>query len=344
MRLAAHTTGILDFEVDEGLAFLRGLGVGSVEVACAGVFDDRRYGDAMELATNDQALTRWRDQYARHEISVCALSVHGEPLIPDAERARRYSEEFARSCELAEKIGVSRLTLTAGLPEGAEGDRHPCWVAGLPPEFPALDRDVVRWQWEERLIPYWEKHAAIARDHGVVLCFEMTAWDLVHNPRTLLALREAIGDVVMCNFDPSHLWYQGIDPLDALDELAPLIALVHAKDTRHHGRLTRLNGLFDLNPRSPMSERAWTFATVGYGHDVGFWAEFVSRLRLIGYDDVLSIEHEDPYMSVPEGVRKAIDFLAPLLIETQGFEPADAAPEAGSLPVAVTGDGQVSPA
>jgi sugar phosphate isomerase/epimerase len=322
VKLAAHTTGILDFEFEEGLRFLKDLGISSVEIACAGVFVDRRYGDPAELLASEAALRAWRDAYARHELEICALSIHGEPLSPDREVAERYSAEFGQACELAERLGISRLTLTAGLPEAAPGDRSPCWVAGLPPEFPAADRDVVQWQWEERLLPYWERHGAIAREHGCELCFEMTAWDLVHNPRTLLALRDAIGEVVRCNFDPSHLWYQGIDVFDAMDALGPLIALVHAKDTRHHGRLTRLNGLFDLHPRSPLTERAWTFATVGYGHDHAFWTEFVSRLRLLGYDDVLSIEHEDPYMSTPEGVRKAAEFLKPLMIATPGIEPA----------------------
>lgn len=320
MKLGAHTTGLLDLEFREGLAFLERLGVTSVEVACAGVFTDLRYGDPQALLESDAALTRWQDAYARHDLDVCALSIHGEPLAPDPVLAARYSEEFRMACRLAERIGVSRLTLVAGLPEGAPGDKAPCWVVGLPPEFPAPNPDVIEWQWEARLLPYWEKHAQIAVDHGCQLCFEPTAWDLVYNPRTLLKLRDEIGDVVRCNFDPSHLFYQGIDVFDALAALGDVIALVHAKDTRLNERVIRENGLYDVEPRSLLPTRPWSFATVGYGHDALFWREFVARLRLIGYDDVLSIEHEDPYISVTEGVSKAVAFLAPLVFDTPAPE------------------------
>jgi sugar phosphate isomerase/epimerase len=320
MRLAAHTTGLLDFEFQDGLAFLERLGITAVELACAGVFTDLRYGDPNTLLDSDAALQRWRDAYKRHNLEICALSIHGEPLAPHPAVAAQYSEEFRRACRFAEKIGVSRLTLVAGLPEGAPGDTAPCWVVGLPPEFPTPNPDVVEWQWDSRLLPYWEEHAQIAIDHGCQLCFEPTAWDLVYNPRTLLKLRREIGEVVSCNFDPSHFFYQGIDVFDALAALGDVIALVHAKDTRLNDRVIRENGLYDLEPRSLLRTRPWSFATVGYGHDALFWREFIARLRLIGYDDVLSIEHEDPYLSVTEGVSKAAAFLTPLVFDTPAPE------------------------
>ena len=315
MELAAHSTGLLDFGFEEGLDEVRRLGIGKVELACAGVFTDLRYGDPEALLADPAAFARWRDAYARRELEICALSIHGEPLAPDPAIARRYAEQFRRACALAERLGITRLALQAGLPEPAPGLTHPAWVVGLPAEFPYPDADVVAWQWEERLLPYWREHARIAEDHGCVLCFEMLAWDLVYNPRTLLKLRAEIGDVVHCNFDPSHLWYQGIDPFEALDALAPIVTLVHAKDARLNEQAMRRNGWFDLEPRSPPAERPWTFATVGYGHDALFWRELVSRLRMIGYEDVLSIEHEDELMSISEGLAKAADFLRPMLVE-----------------------------
>ncbi len=313
MRLAAHTTGILDFELDEGLAFLRRLGVDAVELACAGVFKDLRYGDPAVLAHDDGALRRWRDVYARHEIEVCALSIHGEPLSPNRAVADEYRRQFRDACALAEKLGVRRLSLVAGIPEGAPGDAHPVWVVGLPAEWPTPNLEVLRWQWEERLLPYWREQAQVALDHGCELCFEMTAWDLAYNPAALLRLREEIGDVVRCNFDPSHLFYQGIDVFDAIAQLGDVIGLVHAKDTRIDAAVMRRNGWFHNEPLTPLRERPWSFATVGYGHDAQWWTEFMTTLRLHGYDDVLSIEHEDPYMSFAEGVEKTVRFLEPLV-------------------------------
>lgn len=315
MNLAAHTTAILDFSFEEGLGFLQRLGVTSVELACAGVFKDLRYGDPAQLVRDPAALRRWRDTYARHGLEICALSIHGEPLAPDPAVADEYRQQFRAACVLAEQLGVRRLSLVAGIPEGAPGDAHPAWIVGLPADWPTPDVGVLRWQWEARLLPYWQEQAQIARDHGCELCFEMTAWDLVYNPAALLRLREEIGDVVRCNFDPSHLFYQGVDVFDAIAQLGDVIALVHAKDTRIEAGAMRRNGWFHNDPLTPLRERPWTFATVGYGHDAQWWTQFITTLQLHGYDDVLSIEHEDPYISFPEGLCKAVEFLRPLMID-----------------------------
>jgi sugar phosphate isomerase/epimerase len=311
MRLGAITSAVLQLDLEEGLARLASLGLQSVEVACGGYFG-HRHGDPQALLADAGSLGRWRDAFRRHGLEVTALALHGEPLAPDPDAARAYAGELHAACRLAEAIGVSRLTLLAGLPEGAPGDRTPCWITQ---PFPPAAAEAHRWQCEERLVPYWLEHGRVAQEHGVRLCFEMVPNDMVYNPRSLLRLREAVGPVVGCNFDPSHLFWQGIDPLDALVELGDAVYHVHAKDVRVEPRVVRVHGVLDPAPYSAFRDRAWTFRTVGYGHDERFWRDFVSTLRLVGYDDVLSIEHEDEYMDPDEGLEKAVRFLQPILLE-----------------------------
>ncbi len=215
-------------------------------------------------------------------------------------------------CRLAERVGVSRLTLLAGLPEGARGDRTPTWVTT---PFPPWNLEALEWQWEQRVVPYWREKAAIAEHHGCRLCFEMSPSDVVFNPQSLLRLRDGVGENVGCNFDPSHLFWQQIDPLEAIRALGPLIWHVHAKDTRIHEAQTRLNGVLDASPYSEAGRRSWLFRTVGYGHDELFWRDFMSELRLAGYDDVVSVEHEDDLINADEGLAKAIALLRGVLIE-----------------------------
>lgn len=315
MRLAAHSTGLLNLDFHDGLRFARSLGLEAIEVACAGVFTDLRYGDPDLLVADEAARSRWLEAFAAEGLEICGFSIHGEPLSPDRDVAAEYSRQFRQVCQLAELTGVDRLTLLAGLPEGAPGDRTPHWVIDLPAEFTPHDPDIIEWQWEQRVVPYWQQHAAIAEAHGCRLCFEMCAWDVVYNPRTVLRLRDAIGPTVGSNFDPSHLLYQGIDVLEAARALGDAIYLVHAKDTRlmHHN--LRVNGYLDVNPHTPVPDRSWTFATVGYGHDELFWRNLIATLRLVGYEDVLSIEHEDDLVGLEEGLEKAAAFLRPLLLE-----------------------------
>jgi sugar phosphate isomerase/epimerase len=170
------------------------------------------------------------------------------------------------------------------------------------------------------VIPYWREAGEFAEKSGVKLAFEMHPGFVVYNPQTLLRLREAVGDVIGANYDPSHLYWQGIDPVASIRALAGAIHHVHAKDTYIDEANVAVNGVLDTTPYSDLANRAWTFRTVGYGHDLFSWRSLISALRLVGYDYVLSIEHEDPMASIDEGFSKAVSFLQDVLLTEQ---PAD---------------------
>jgi sugar phosphate isomerase/epimerase len=179
--------------------------------------------------------------------------------------------------------------------------------------FPPWNVEALKWQWEERVVPYWRAKAPVAEHSGCRLCFEMSPSDVVFNPQSLLRLRHEVGPLVGCNLDPSHLFWQQIDPVEVIDELGGLIWHVHAKDTRVQPREVRLNGILDPKPHGEIARRSWLFRTVGYGHDEFFWRDFVSALRRTGYDDVVSIEHEDDLIDADEGLEKAAALLRGVL-------------------------------
>lgn len=312
MKIGVVSNALLQFSFEEGLDVVKAMGLERIEIACAGYHRNRRFGDPRALLADESDLERWLDAYRSRGLEISALAVHGPALSPNRAVAKAYADELRQAAELAERIGVTRLTLLGGLPEGAPGDECPHWVVNA---WPPQELEILSWQWEERVLPYWSTHARIAESHGCRLCFEMHPNDVVHNPASLMRLREAVGEVIGCNFDPSHLFWYGIDPILAMRHLAPAIYHVHAKDTRVLEDVVRLNGVFDAKPFSQIGERAWDFRTVGYGHGERFWRDFVSTLRACGYDDVLSIEHEDEYMDPFEGLQKAVGFLKPLVLQ-----------------------------
>jgi len=154
-----------------------------------------------------------------------------------------------------------------------------------------------------------------AKEGGIKFGLEMHPGDVVYNTEVLLKLREEVGaEEISCNFDPSHLFWQGMDPIVSMRYLGHAIVHVHAKDSRINSSVVDFRGVNDWKHYRELAKRAWTFRTVGYGHGAEFWNNFVSTLRFIGYDGVISIEHEDPLMSVNEGLSKAIEFLGKVLI------------------------------
>ena len=140
---------------------------------------------------------------------------------------------------------------------------------------------------------------------------------VVYSPETLLRLRAITGPAVGANLDPSHLFWQNIDPIAAIRVLGDAIHYVHAKDTQLYPANLPRSGVLDTKPYTDERNRGWLFRTCGYGHGAEWWKEFVSTLRMHGYDYVLSIEHEDSLLSAEEGLTKAAAFLNELVIREQ---------------------------
>ena len=202
----------------------------------------------------------------------------------------------------------------SGCPGDSAHATAPNWVTcPWPPDY----RKVLEWQWNEVVTPYWIEHAKFAADHGVKIAVEMHPGFVVYNPETMLRLRSIAGENVGCNFDPSHLFWQNIDPIAAVRVLAGSIFHVHAKDTQLYPSNLVRAGVLDTKPYTEERDRSWIFRTCGYGHGAEWWSEFISTLRMFGYDSVLSIEHEDSLLSAGEGLTKAANFLNSIVIREQ---------------------------
>ena len=246
-----------------------------------------------------------------HGIGISALNCSGNPLHP-GEHGRRHDEVTRKTIKLASLMGVERVVMMSGCP-GAKGDASANWITT---EWPPEVREILRWQWDEVLIPYWRDLVAYANALGVrKLCLELHGHQNVYNVRTLQKLREAVGETVGANFDPSHLMWMGADPLAAVRALGEAIYHFHAKDTRIDPVIAGVNGVIETTPGDRFQGRAWNYITLGYGHGELWWRELIAVLAAVGYDDVFSIEHEDPMLPALEGVEKSVEFLRNVLIK-----------------------------
>jgi len=274
--------------------------------------------DTVEIGTGNypggaHCVAGLRDEVEARGLEISALSCHGNPLHPDDGFARSSHETFLRTVELASELGVGTVVCFSGCPGDGPGAAQPNWVTcAWPPEY----LEVLEWQWTERAIPYWREQARVAREAGVRVALEPHPGFLVYNPETALRLRDACGPELGVNLDPSHFVWQGIDPLLAVRELGAAGAIfhVHAKDVYVDPHNTARNGVLDTKPYDRFGERSWSFRSVGYGQGEKFWRDFVSALRIAGYDGALSIEHEDGLASVDEGLAKAVEVLRAVVL------------------------------
>ena len=311
MKLSVLAVALADRPLADALQFLKERGVQQVEVGCGG-YPGKAHCDPAVLLSDPKKLQAFKDTFARSGLTISALSAHGNAVHPVPEIAKAYHEDFVNAVLLAEKLGVDRVVTFSGCPGGSPADRQPNWVTcAWPPEY----QEIKKYQWEDVLLPYWDKTAAFAREHGInKIAFEMHPGFCVYNPETMLRIRAAIGDTLGANFDPSHLFWQGIDPVRAIRQLGDAIYFFHAKDTALDEQNVAVNGVLDSKHFSDAKNRSWVFRTIGYGHDAKVWKDMMSALRIVGYDGPISIEHEDGLMSGEEGLSKAIKFLQDVLM------------------------------
>ncbi|HXG12677.1 MAG TPA: sugar phosphate isomerase/epimerase [Gemmataceae bacterium] len=311
MKLGLMSSAVAPLGWERALDYCQKLGLDAIELAL-GAFARTKLLDAEAVLADPALQQKVKDDVARRGLTISALSCHGNPVHPDPDVARAHERVQDVVVRLAARLGVEVVCTFSGCPGGAPGDRTPNWVTcAWPPDYPRI----LEYQWNEVLIPYWQRKAAAARDEGVRIALEAHPGFCVYNPETLLRLRRLAGDNLGANLDPSHFFWQGIDPVEAARVLGDAGAIyhVHAKDTALDAHNTRINGMLDTKSYGDLGARAWVFRTCGYGHGDEFWKPFVSMLRAKGYDGVLSIEHEDSYLSVPEGLGKAVAYLRGVL-------------------------------
>jgi sugar phosphate isomerase/epimerase len=312
MRVGVFTPLLSQFPLDAVLKKVADLKIKTVELGTGNYVGDPHCKLAM--LENSSALGDFRKLLSDHGVSISALSCHGNPLHPDKARAQHDRDVSRKTILLAEKLGVPVVVDFSGCPGDSPNATAPNWVTcPWPPDF----GKVLEWQWNEVVAPFWIEHAKFAADHGVKIAVEMHPGFVVYHPESMLKLRSIAGKNVGCNFDPSHLFWQSIDPLAAVRVLADCIFHVHAKDTQiFAGNLPR-TGVLDTKPYTQERDRAWIFRTCGYGHGAEWWGGLISTLRMFGYDYVLSIEHEDSLLSPAEGLTKAANFLNSIVIREQ---------------------------
>jgi sugar phosphate isomerase/epimerase len=306
MKVGIFTVILASMKLEQALDYVAGLGVSSVEIG-TGAYPGAAHCQPDPLLASDRKAKEFLAAFTSRGLSISSLSVHGNPVHPDKRIAAAHDAAFRKTVRLARKLGVDVVTTFSGCPGGGPRDRTPNWVTcAWPPDYPAI----LEYQWNRVLVPYWKRTVEFAGQHGIKkIALEMHPGFMVYNPESLLKLRRAAGPALGANFDPSHLFWQGIDPCAAVRALRGAIWHVHAKDTAIYETNSKINGVLDTKHYADELNRSWIFRTVGYGTPRRFWCDFISVLRMIGYEGALSIEHEDSLMTPREGLEKAVRFL-----------------------------------
>jgi sugar phosphate isomerase/epimerase len=304
MKIGLNTDSLGHLSFDEMLATAAELGVQTLEFCCGG-WSTAPHLNLDLLLENERERANFLAKISHHGLEIDALNCSGNQLAP-GERGKSNDRVVRNTFKLAQYLGIRRVVMMSGLP-GGPGDQNANWITiAWPPEA----HEILSYQWDDVAIPYWRDLVKHAHENGIEkICVEQHGHQLVYNTETLLKLRDAVGEIVGVNFDPSHALWMGGDPLRAIRHLRGAIYHVHAKDTRVDPHNSEINTLLETKPNDRVTDRSWNYVTLGYGHSEIWWRDFVIQLKQNGYDDVLSIEHEDFSLPPILGVQKSIELL-----------------------------------
>jgi len=292
--------------LDEMLERISALGIEAVEIGTGG-YPGTTHCPAAELLTDPAKARTWKKRFEDRKILLATFSCHGNPVHPDPNIAARDDESFRNTVLLAERLEVPVIVGFSGCPGGSPPDKMPNWATyRWPPEF----EQTLKYQWDEKVIPYWKQAVKFAREHGIrKIALEMHPNFVVYNPKTLMKLRDAVGEEIGANCDLSHLFWQGCDPIEVIHYLGKQGAIYHAhmKDTVIVKDVVARFGVLNF-PEDPAkaAEGSVFFRAVGYGHGAQLWKDVVKAYMDIDFQGIMSIENEDPILPGPEGVERAL--------------------------------------
>ena len=307
MDLCLYTDSVDKLSFEEALDLAARTGCTGLEIAAGGQ-SSAPHMRVWELIEDAGKRRAFADAFASRGLRIAALNCSAWPLHPVV--GNDHVELIRATIRLAGELGVRKIVTMSGNPGDGPGSTTINWI-WYP--WPADALALLERQWAEATA-LWQDLAAYALAHGVErIAFELHPLHLAYNVPTLLRIREAVGPIIGANVDPSHMFWQQMDPVAVVRALGPAVHHVHLKDTQLVPDQVALAGVLDQRPFEDPAHRAWVFRTIGRGHGREFWSAFILALREAGYDDVLSIENEDVSQPAAEGVEEAAAFILPLI-------------------------------
>jgi sugar phosphate isomerase/epimerase len=307
LELGLYTDSLGDLGFEAVLDIAAEIGATGIEIATGGQ-SSAPHLRIDELLADAAARARFAAAFESRGLRIAALNCSAWPLHPVV--GAEHVALIRSTIRLAAELGVRKIVSMSGSPGDGPGSSTVDFV-WYP--WPADALALLGRQWAAA-IDLWQDLGAEAAAAGVErIALELHPLHVVYNVPTMERMREAVGPIIGANIDPSHLFWQQMDPIAVVRALGPAVHHVHLKDTEIVPDQVAIAGVLDQRPFGDAAARAWVFRTAGSVHGHAFWSAFVAALREVGYDDVLAIENEDAGLAPEVAVREAAQFVRSVL-------------------------------
>ncbi|HEV3056009.1 MAG TPA: sugar phosphate isomerase/epimerase [Solirubrobacteraceae bacterium] len=307
LPLALLTDPLAHMPFRDVLEWCEARGLAGIEVGVGG-YSPAPHLAGRELLASADARRALLQSVSDANLEIVALNASGNPLHPAPVIAAAHAQALRDAVRLAGELGVTRVVAMSGCPGGPGANGRGGWpvFAGGAwlPDMEGL------WapQFEQSIAPFWREISEWAAQTApdVLICLELHPGTSIYNAESFARLREVTGENIAVNLDPSHFWWQGIDPIATIERLDGAIGFVHGKDTLLHPDRIALHGVLDFRWPSDAETMPWHFCSVGGGRPLSEWAALLRALTDHGYRGAISIEHEDPNLGPEDGIEASI--------------------------------------
>lgn len=316
LKYGAYTACLQDRTLGEALDVLKATGLTGAEVNIGG-FIPSPHAPAEVILGSRTAAEDYLGIFAEHGMELTGLNTSGNPISPLPAEGLGHSEDLKRAIRAAGALGVKEIVAMSGTPGTDASAKYPTWVVN---PWNGIDMEILDYQWSVA-VPYWKEIDKLARDNDVYVCLELHPRNLIFNvPAFERLLNETGATNLKVNMDPSHLFWQQAEPIEAVKRLGDAVGHVHAKDTKifpgvaYRGVLDTDFGHVpaDSPNKTPVAagywctawpkDPAWRFVALGLGHDTDYWTRFLQEIAKVNPNMVVNIEHEDAEFGNVEGL------------------------------------------
>jgi len=316
MKIGLNAWPFNDKPLEDVLKFAKRVGFEAIELAVDTGRDNHLNIDRDKILKG--GATAFKRKVEEYGLEISALSAHldgqlvGGPHGEDTDTIFKGTpeEKIKYGTERMKKAALAAAALDVKVVNGFLGcenfSRWFHWPGGVE-------------LWErgyQLLVERWSEILDVFEAHGVKFAAEPFPQQQAYNIETAEKMLEAFNyrKCLGLNLDPANLIWCSVDPIVYARTFGERIFSVHAKDAEIVVENLRRSGAVSAgDPKRP--DTGFRFRVVGWGQID--WRRFITALIVIGYDGVLSVEHEDPWIGRTDGCKKAFNFLKQLIPEPE---------------------------
>ena len=281
MKIGFLTVALKGLDFQRIAEWAHSAGFEALEVAAWPVINERDYSSTtIDVTTFDRKRAEEvKALLDKNELIISSFAYYDNNLHPDPKKREFINNHLMKVIDAASMLGVELVGTFVGRdPTKSVEENIEEFEKVFKPLISYAESKNVKLMIENCPMVSWQENEKIG--------------NIFYSPQLWREIFRITPDSFGLNLDPSHLYWLGIDHTEVIKEFSDRIFHVHAKDVEIDRKKIYEQGIYGYFGSNPHGKSWWIYRLPGFGEID--WEDFIRELKKVGYDFVVSIEHEDP--------------------------------------------------